>query len=387
MVKPHKKGLPLERQQGRPVTGKLSTYPKELRDLIYKLRDRAQGWGAISILIELEFKYGYPKSVLPSEAAVNRYLKEKGFMAVKIPSGSMPSGNCSTPAKRFHDLWEMDAQGTIAVEELGYVSMINIKDAKSKAYCMSFPVQVKSKMSQPKTTHYYWALRLAFEEFGLPRAIQVDKDSVFIDNTSSSPYPSRLHLFLTGLGIQLCFINVSPPAKQAMVERSHQTIDGQVTKGQAFKTWRTLFKKTNDRRKVMNEIYPSRSLGKKAPLQLYPKAKHSGRAYSVEKEAQLFDLKRVYKYLTKCTWYRKVSKAKTISLDRKVYYLKKAKPESQIQIKFCNRSKKIIFRDAKELIVAKLPMKDFSKENIMGATTEELISMKKKLFSARKFPL
>jgi len=273
---------------------------------------------------------------------------------------------------QFHDLWEMDAQGTIAVNELGYVSMINIKDTKSKAYCMSFPVQVKRKMSQPKTAHYYWALRLAFEEFGLPKAIQVDKDSVFIDNTSSSPYPSRLHLFLTGLGIQLCFINVSPPAKQAMVERSHQTIDRQVTKGQSFKTWWTLFKKTNERRKVMNEIYPSRSLGKRAPLQLNPKAKHSGKAYSVETEAQLFEMKRVYRYLAKCTWFRKVSKVKTISLDRKVYYLKNAKPESQIQIKFCNRSKKLIFRDAKELI---------------GATTEQLISMKKKLFSARKFPL
>jgi len=92
-------------------------------------------------------------------------------------------------------------------------------------------------------------------------------------------------------------------------------------------------------------------------------------------------------YLAKCIWYRKVSKVKTISLDRKIYYLKNAKPESYVQIKFCNRRKKLIFRDAKELIVAKLPMKDFSKEKIMEATTEQLISMKKKLFSKRKFPL
>lgn len=386
MVKPHKKGLPLTGHRGRPKKGSLSTYPKKLRTLIGKLRSQNEGWGGISILIELE-SYGYSIDALPSETAINRYLKDQGFIPVKIPKGSIPSGNCISPVKRFHDLWEMDAQGTVSVKGLGYVSMINIKDTKSKVYCMAFPTQVKGKMSQPKTAHYFWTLRLAFEEFGLPKAIQVDRDSVFIDNTSGSPFPSKLHLFLIGLGVQLCFIDVSPPAKQAMVERSHQTLHGQVTKGQYYKTWLTLFKTTNKRRKVLNEKYPSRSLGKKAPLQLYPKAKYSGRFYSIEKEAELFDLKRVYKYLAKCCWYRKVSKAKTVSLNAKVYYLKNAIPETHIQIKFCNRSKKLIFRDDKELIVAKFPMKDFSKENILNATTEQLISIKKKLFSKRKFPL
>lgn len=138
---------------------------------------------------------------------------------------------------------------------------------------------------------------------------------------------------------------------------------------------------------MLNEKYPSRSLGKKAPLQSSPKAKHSGRFYCVEKEAALLDMKRIYKYLAKCCWYRKVSKDKTISLDGKVYYLKNAQPNTQIQIKFCNRSKKLLFRDAKELVVAKIPMKDFSMETIMDTTTEQLIAMKQKIFKARKFPL
>lgn len=220
----------------------MSTYPTKLRSLIHKLRKQHEGWGAITLLLELEVVYGYAPCDLPSEAVVNRYLKEQGLIAIKTPVGSMPSGKSKGRAKKSHGLWEMDAQGTIKVKGLGYISMINIKDSQSKLYCMSFPVQVKGKMSQPKTVHYYWALRLAFEEFGLPKAIQVDKDSVFIDNTSKSPFPSKLHLFLIGLGIELCFIQVAPPAKQAMVERSHQTVDKQVTKGQTYKTWYTLFK-------------------------------------------------------------------------------------------------------------------------------------------------
>lgn len=385
MGESYKKGLPLENKQGRPYHGALSTYPKELRTLIYKLREQHGGWGAISILLELQEEYGYSLSSLPSKDGVNRYLKQKGFISLKIRASSLPSNDC--PISRFHDLWELDAQGTIFVKGIGYHSMINIKDSKSKAYCMSFPVSTKGRMSQPTTSSYFWALRLAFEEFGLPQSIQVDRDSVFIDSRSKSPFPSQIHLYLIGLGIEFCFINVAPPLKQSMVERSHQTIDGQVTKGQEYKTWQDLFRNTNKRRKVLNEKYPSRSLGGKAPLTAFPKAKHSGRFYSIEKEEELIELHRIYKYLSECCWYRKVSDVKTISLNAKIYYLKHAEAKTQIQINFCNRSKKLIFRNAKEQLIAKLPMKDFSKEKIMGLTTNKIVAMKKKLFRSKDFPI
>ena len=387
MESPSKKGLSLSVQRGRPRKGALSTYPKEVRDLITRLRIQHGGWGAITILVELESGYGYSKTKLPSEDAVNRFLKESGFIPPKEPKGFIPSSKCSSAVKRFHDLWELDAQGAIAVEGLGYQAMINIKDVKSKAYCMSFPVQVKGNKSQPKTPHYLWALRLAFEEFGLPKAIQVDRDSVFIDNTSKSPFPSRVQLFLVGLGIELCFIDAPPPQKQSTVERSHQTLDGQVTKGQHYKIWQSLFTKTNERRKVLNEKYPSRSLGKKAPLEKYPKARHAGRFYTIQQEQTMIDMRRIYKFLAQCRWYRKVSKVKTISINATVYYLKNAKPYSQLQITFCNRTKKLLFRDDKELVVAKLPLKDFSIQKIMGATTQQLISMKNRLFNQEDFPL
>ena len=70
---------------------------------------------------------------------------------------------------------------------------------------MTFPVAVKNKNSQPSTIHYKWTLRLAFIESGLPQSIQVDKDSVFIENSSKSPFPSRMHLWLLGLGHRVMF--------------------------------------------------------------------------------------------------------------------------------------------------------------------------------------
>lgn len=387
MAKPDKKREPLEITLGRPKKGALSTYPKALVDLIYKLRDKHEGWGAITILVELEEEYGYEKSQLPSIDGVNRYLQEQGFIKEREPSRPIPSKQCKGFGKYLHGLWEMDAQGSIRVKGLGLVSMINIKDQKSKLHCMAFPVPVKGKMSQPKTASYYWALRFAFEEWGLPRAIQVDKDSVFIDNTSKSPFPSQTHLFLIGLGIELCFTDVPPPKKQSTVERSHQTMDRQTTAGQEYRCWQQLFRFCIKRKKRINENIPNRMLGKQPPLVAFPKAIHSGRRYCLGNEEQLIDMKRIQRYLAKCAWYRKVSKDKTISLNATIYYLKHAKKESQVQIAFCNRRKKLVFRDAKELVIATLPIKNLSVDAIMGATTKQLISMKKKLLKAREFPL
>lgn len=383
---PKKRGQ-ISPQRGRPSRGALSTYPKQLVKLIKDLRSAHEGWGAISILVELQEEYGYSPKDLPSIDTVNRYLKQKGFIKKKEPKGRIPQTECPKAPKRFHDLWEMDAQGTIPVEGIGYQSMINIKDQKSKIHCMAFPVAVKTKMSQPNTLHYLWALRLAFQEWGLPKCIQVDHDSVFTDNTSNSPFPSQLHLWLIGLGIRLCFIDRPPPQKQAMVERSHQTMERQVVRGQKYVNWKTFFSFCNKRRKRLNEKLPNRLLDKKAPLVIFPQAKHSGRIFEIEKEASLVDMKKVYHFLSQCVWYRKVSGSRTASLSGKIYYLKEAVPKTPIQITFCKKSKNLIFRDANELVVAKRPIKGFSIENLMTGTSKEIISMRKKLVKLRDFPL
>jgi len=375
---------------GRPKKGSLSTYPKFVVEKINELRGDNEGWGAITILVELKEEYNYFESDIPSANSVHRYLKQEGFIKPYIPPGVLPTKTCKE-VKEVHQLWEMDAQGATKVSGIGYQATINMKDSLSKKYCMSFPVAVKNGSTQPRTIHYKWAFRLAFIESGLPGMVQVDKDSVFIENASKSPYPSRLHLWLISLGVDLCFINVRPPQKQAMVERSHQTIERQAVKGKHFDTWSALFKNMNKRRKRLNEKYPSRSLGRKAPLEAYPKAKHSGRIYSPKKEYILMDLNRIYDFLTEGKWYRLVSSSRTISLGNQSYYLKHATPKSQIQITFDKETKHLVFHDINEKMIAQKPVKGISKENLMevksGSTTRELNSMYQTIISATDFPL
>jgi len=388
MALPNKKREPLENQRGRPPRGALSSYPDDLVTLIKELREKHEGWGAINILVELEEEYSYSASDLPSIASLNRYLKTNGFIKSYVPSSPFPKSNkCNKKSNRIHGVWELDAQGAVKVKGIGHQAMINIKDTKSRLHCMAFPVSVGNSNTQPKTKCYYWALRLAFEQWGLPKAIQVDKDAVFYENRSKSPFPKSLHAWLISLGIEVCFIKHSPPTQNAMIERAHQTMERQVLKGQKYDCWKSLFQYCNKRRKRMNENVPNRSLANKPPLKAYPKATHSGRPYSIEKEAELIDLKKLHSYLAKCKWYRQCSTTKTLSLGGQQYYLKNAKPNSQLQIKFCNRSKKLIFRDANELFVAKLPIKELTIEKIMGATTKSLFSMKNKIFRLRNCPL
>ncbi len=381
-----KKRAAIEPKMGRPSNGVLTTYPQKLLDKIKHLRQENKGWGPITILLELELEYGYSKSNLPSTESVRRFLKQEGFIKTREPKGILPSSPCKAP-KQAHELWEMDAQGAIAVSGIGHQATINMKDSLSKKHCIAFPVVVKNSNSQPATIHYKWAFRLAFVESGLPQVVQVDKDSVFIENSSKSPYPSRLHLWLLALGVDLCFITVPPPKKQAMVERSHQTLEKQAIRGKHFDNWQQLFKNVTKRRKRLNENYPSRSLGKKAPLQVFPEAKHSGRFYTVSKEPKLLDLNRIYLFLSQGKWYRIVSNAKVISLGAKRYYLKNAIPKSQLQITFKEKTKQLIFRNVNEQVIAQLPIKGISIEELMGNCAKNLISMNQKLKKNRDFPM
>jgi hypothetical protein len=385
MAATSKKGGAFESAVGRPATGSLGTFNAELRCRVVELRRKYPGWGAVSIRDQLGQEYP-SLAKLPSIATINRHLKQAGLVDIYEPHGAFPRQRCSD-AKTAHDLWELDAQGAVLVSGIGYQSMINLKDSHTRIHCMAFPVSVKHKMCQPARIHYKWMLRFAFEENGLPRAIQVDKDSVFYENTTKSPYPTPFHLWLVALGVKLCHIKVKPPQKQAIVERSHQTLEKQVLKGQHYENWGALFKHTNERRQRLNESLPNRSLGYKAPYEVFPQDIHSGRHYSVELEKELLNPKLIHQFLANGIWYRKVSSAKMVSLGGMRYYLKKATPKAQVQITYDLKQGQFIFRNVKELIIEMWEPKGISKKELMENTTHTLVKTRAEIKNSKNFQL
>ena len=99
----------------------------------------------------------------------------------------------------------------------------------------------------------------------------------------------------------------------------------------------------------MNEKFPSSACDNQPPLTAYPGAAHSGRHYSPEIEQRLCSIDRVYDYLENEQWWRKVSKDSTISIGGRVYYLKDAKPNTQVKIQFRKSDTSLLITIVNEL--------------------------------------
>ena len=265
---------------GRPARGALSAFPARVRQELSRLRAAHPGWGPLTLLEELRQQPALAGEALPSRARIAAYLQAQGLARRYQRHNEMPAP--SPPrACQPHDEWEMDAQGRQPVAELGQVSIVNLADVVSRLKTGSYAHLWQRGLSG---ADYQLDLRCSFLHFGLPQRISLDHESAFYDNTSLSPFPTRLILWLVGLGVAVVFIQKAPPLAHALIERGHQTISAQAVTGQDWADLGALGHGLDQRRRFLNTRYPSRSLGGHAPLEVFPEAGHSGRDYRPEWE-------------------------------------------------------------------------------------------------------
>jgi transposase len=305
----------LSSQMGRPAGGALATAPTELKSALLTLRERCPGWGAQTLQVEIAKDERFAGLKIPSRARIAAYLKEKQQVRPYERHQAMPEPPAQ-PVQRPHQEWEMDAQGVTTVAGVGRVSFINLVDVCSHTGIDSHACP---HTRHPKAEDYQQVLRRAFIRYGLPEQISLDHDSAFYDNKSASPFPSRLQLWLIGLGVQVRFIHHRPPLEHAQIERQHQTIAGQAFAGQTFADVTELQRSLQARLLFLNQEYPSRALEESSPWQAFPQARHSGRLYDVETEEQTLDMQRVDDYLQRGRWFRRVSAVGTFSLGGYIY--------------------------------------------------------------------
>ena len=348
--------------QGRPIKGSGSSFDAGILTRIGHYRGLHPKWGAKTILVELIQTDKYCASALPSCSTIERYLSSQSLSVVYEKHRPLDS-HSRNPVENCHDCWEMDDKGAETYLGIGEVSMINIKDVKSGVHTQSFGISFPHKRCHPNISDYQCALRLAFCEFGLPKCIQADHGSNFYENRSKSPFPTPLHLWLLGLGIDLVWARIYRPTDQARVERTHQTLNDQIQQSFDFNSWDNFKSTVEQRRKRLNNHIPCDTTGK-PPLVAFPQAKHSGRYFNPITEKDAFDTKRVGQYLHLKEWFRKVSEVKTISLGGQIYYIAKAKPKTEVKIIFDNPSKNLIFYDVNELI-AQLPIKGIGFQDLV----------------------
>jgi hypothetical protein len=322
---------------GRPTTGALGQFPLEMRDAAREMRKRCPGWGPVTIRTELEDDRRFDGMKLPDRSRIAAFLKQENLTRKYERHSELPQPQAAEP-ERAHEEWEMDAQGVVKVSGLGSVSIININDLFSRMKVDSFPCL---NTSHPNTLDYQVVLRRAFFHYGLPKRVSLDHDSVFYDNTSASPYPSTLHLWLIALGVEVRFIEQKPPAEHSVIERAHQTINQQAVAGQTFDDGVALQQSLSDRLDFLNHRFPSRSLGGQPPLVACPEAQHSGRFYRLEWEKDMLDMQRVYEYLAKGRWFRRTSSQGQFSLGSHRYSVGKALGNQTLEITFDSQTREL----------------------------------------------
>ena len=360
-----KKGAPLEPRKGRPKSGVMGSFDKAVREKVEQYRPGREGWGALTIQVELQHEASLQSFRQPSRSTIAAFLKAKGKTRPYKKHVALPCEPCY-PAGFAHDLWQMDAEGNKQVAGLGTVCVVNLKDVFSKTYVGSLPLVFEKPCHHPQKVHYQWLLRLAFLEFGMNRRLQVDHESVFFDSHSASPFPTELNLWLTGMGIEVCYTPKGKPQKQGMVERSHQTMHQQVTAGQTFVDYRQLFDRCQQRRNRLNRHIPSRSTQNQPPLLNCPQAEQSQRPYQVDEEEKIFDPEKIKRLLRQGRWYRSVSKDKTVALGGRVYYLPKANPKTNVEIKFNPFKSTFLFFDADGNLINSKPAQGISFNELAG---------------------
>jgi len=352
----------LSSQMGRPSAGALATTSAEMKDALLELREQHPGWGAQTLRLEIAKDERFAGLRIPSRARIAAYLKEKKKVRQYERHQDLPEPKAQ-PVQRPHQEWEMDAQGVTTVIGLGKVSFINLLDVYSHA---SIDSHACLNASHPKSEEYQRVLRRAFIRYGFPEQISLDHDSAFYDNKSASPFPSAIHLWLIGLGIQVRFIHKRPPLEHSRIERHHQTIAWQAFEGQTFADVTALQSSLQARMLFLNSEYPTRALDGQTPFQAFPQSRHSSRLYSLDTEEQLLDMQRVYDYLQSGRWFRQVSSVGTFSLGGYGYNATTRFAEQTLEITFDGATRRLICLPEKSTTTFRLEIQGLTKAALMG---------------------
>lgn len=354
-------------RMGRPRRGALSSFAGGVRAALRTWRRQHPRWGPQTLVVQAHAAADLGGQSLPKRATVARWLKQQGLTRSYQRHRELVVPATGT-VQAAHEAWELDAYGAIPVPGVGMISLLNLNDCFSRVKLLSFPCWVGAQRvsRHPNTDDYLLALRLAFVDWGLPGQLRVDRDSVYFDNTSKSPFPTRLHLFLMGLGVALVIGPAHQPRKRAITERSHQTWDQQVLFGQQFSDWDALWRALITRRDFLNQHLPCHGCDNLPPLLAHPQAACPLRPYAPDQEAALFDVECIYDYLSHGQWFRKASNVGVVTLGDLHYGLGQTWAKHEVQITFDRTNSCFVFLDRRNEQSKRRPIKGITYPDLAG---------------------
>lgn len=356
----------------RKTAGSLNRFSPFIRYGILRLRLEHPRWGPNRIRAGLGKRSSLRGTKLPSEASIGRYLHHWSCFRrrKKKPSAIRP-----LQPTRIHQRWQIDFKVGICLKDGSQVDLHTVRDPLGEA-CIGaclFPTEaVTLRTKRVPLESVRLTLRTCFQHWHtLPEEVQTDNESTLVTSHRDG-FPSRLTLWLQGLGIQHLTIRPGKPTDNAEVERCHRTLYEYALVGNEDLPLSQLQSILEQAVFELDYELPSRAEGcaGKPPVQAHPELLQPRQPFELEHELACFDLKRVDAYLATFTWKRKVSKQGQICLGghHHYYLVGRAYARMEILIRFDPTDRGLVFfnPDAPDKEIGRRPARHLELEDLIG---------------------
>ena len=314
--------------RGRPMHGILASFDAEVRAQAIAVKRTHPRWGAARVKLELEQLPVLQAKRLPSRSRLATAFHQLCPEAVGRHEPRSAPTSAPPLARAVHEVWQIDHQEKHALGDGTLATVCNVRDPVGAAMLMSraFSTRTPKRWRKLTTEEVQTVLRQAFDEWHtLPDSVLTDNELGLV-GAPQDRFPSRLTLWLRGLGIVHQRIRPHRPTDQPQIERNHRTLDN-LTGDVARRTDLLTFQAALDHeRQVYNQTFPCRASDchGQPPLTAHPALLQPRRPYPPDGELAVFDLQLVFDYLATFTFARHISSQGHLTLGQTAYYMSNA---------------------------------------------------------------
>jgi len=310
--------------------GRKSPYKKEIRDRVDKIRDNQQG----GTYVYSKLKEKYAEEPIPSVRTLTRWWKKEQTHRPKGRPREKEKKNWSIIP---HHTWQIDGKELVQLSSGQKVSWMNIGDEATAAHLKAkvYETDRVSKICPKAATRN---INQSFMDWGMPQAIKIDNGRPFII-PNSADVPTLTVFWWVGLGIKVIQNTPCRPQENGIVECLQGTMSSWSNpKNQPDS--QSLQQRLDEESDFQRNHYRMPARKYKSRIEIYPELEKNTRKY----DPNLFQMKRVYEYLSKKVWKRIVKKTGQVSLFGKPVYIGNHYAGEEVTITFDPLEKQWLFR-------------------------------------------
>lgn len=360
------------KDKGPPKVGALGRFDPMVKYVALRLKREHPGWGTPMLRLYMKRQSSLANKVIPKNTALWNYLKQFGDRLIKpkrLPT-KRPQSETPKRGQQPHECWEMDFKGDERVAGCDkIVAPFAVSDEASGAPLGRIIHELRAKGNRlGLTVRVVQAdLRQVFNQWGLPDALRMDRDPLFV-GSGRLEWPSTLLLWFVGLGIQPIINRAYRPTDNALVERSHRTWKADVLGGGHYVDLVALQSFSDQTLEDRRCHLPSGHENNHGlpPILAFPDLTTPRRPYAVDQECTLFHLERVDAYLAQWQWRRKVSPSGRVSLADKNHYVGYRHRGQIVKIHFDPKTREFVSTDLDDHEIARFQVEDVSRDFILG---------------------